>query len=240
MGFRPPQSSKTSWPAASPCRDGERTDHFGARVAEDGRRGYRRISENAKIRYVLYPASASGHGYGHPAEVDAYYKPSDQVRHGEQRDVNTCSPTSTPCACASSPPKRSSSSAMKPPARLSKVARACMSLYLIKVDPPPRPKSTLRGKRRPIDRKQIRAGADFELCQRQLGRPSSAGKAATCFIERGQMIPVFDSAISASRSIRSPTHPLAEYGYHIVKVLERRPTTYRRSRGQTSAGRFHR
>ena len=50
---------------------------------------FRRISENAKIRYVLYPASREVASVNvTPAEVDAFYKANQtKYSHGEQRDV---------------------------------------------------------------------------------------------------------------------------------------------------------
>src|SRR5439155_384893 len=50
---------------------------------------YRRVTENAKIRYVLYPASREAATISiSPAEVDQYYKANQaKYAHGEQREV---------------------------------------------------------------------------------------------------------------------------------------------------------
>src|SRR5207247_2472799 len=78
--------------------------------------------------------------------------------------------------------------------------------------------------------KQLRAGADFaKLARESSADPSSSNKGGDMgFIEKGSTVAPFDTAVftmplnTVGDPIRTP-----EFGYHIVKVLERRPAGYR-------------
>jgi peptidyl-prolyl cis-trans isomerase D len=78
--------------------------------------------------------------------------------------------------------------------------------------------------------KQLRAGADFAaLAKANSQDPSSAGTGGDMgFVDQGRTVPAFDTAAFAvplntiSDPIRTP-----EYGYHIIKVLERHEAGYR-------------
>jgi peptidyl-prolyl cis-trans isomerase D len=78
--------------------------------------------------------------------------------------------------------------------------------------------------------KQLRAGADFATQAKQNSAdPSSSGKGGDMgWVDRGATVTEFDNAAftiplnQVSDPIRS-----AQYGYHIIKVLERRPSSYK-------------
>src|SRR5207302_306251 len=102
---------------------------------------------------------------------------------------------------------------------------------LIKVDQgaPPAADAEAKAKADSIV-KQLRAGADFgKLAQANSADPSSAGKGGDMgWVDKGTNVAPFDTAAftiplnTISDPIRS-----TEFGYHIIKVLERRAEGYR-------------
>jgi len=102
---------------------------------------------------------------------------------------------------------------------------------LIKVDPKATPADDAAAKAKAEGIvKQLRAGGDFAaLAKANSQDPSSAGNGGDMgFVDQGQTVQAFDTAAfsvplnTVSDPIRTP-----EYGYHIIKVLERREAGYR-------------
>ncbi|HSP15921.1 MAG TPA: SurA N-terminal domain-containing protein [Thermoanaerobaculia bacterium] len=195
---------------------------------------YRRVSENAKIRYVLYPASREVTSVTvTPADVEAFYKANQtKYSHTEQRDVkylladfNRLRLQIIPNDAELLKRYNSSKEDFKAP------EAAHVFHILIKVDPSSAPEvdAAARAKAESLV-KQLRGGADFAtLAKQNSADPSSSAKGGDMgFVDRGTTVPVFDQAAftiplnQVSDPIRSQ-----EYGYHIIKVLERRPEAYR-------------
>ncbi|HYM60340.1 MAG TPA: peptidylprolyl isomerase, partial [Thermoanaerobaculia bacterium] len=102
---------------------------------------------------------------------------------------------------------------------------------LIKVDPNAPPPVDAAAKAKAEDLvKQLRAGADFaKLAKENSGDPSSSGNGGDMgFIERGLTVEPFENA-AFSVPLNAISDPIRtkEYGYHIIKVLARRPEGYR-------------
>lgn len=195
---------------------------------------YKRATENAKIRYVLYPAMRDLAAVTvTPAEVEAYYKTHQaDYSHGEQRsvkyllgDFNRLRAQITP----SDTELRKRYEATKDEYKVNEAAHILH--ILIKVDPTATPAvdAAARQKANALVA-QLRAGADFAaLAKASSGDPSSAGSGGDMgWVERGQTVEPFDKA-AFSVPLKQVSDPIRsqEYGYHIIKVLERRPASVR-------------
>jgi len=194
---------------------------------------YRRQNENAKIRYVLVPAQkVLATVQVTPAEVEAYYrKNQSKYTHGEQRDLKylvadvnrirlTINPTEAELR------KRYDTS--KEDFKAQESAHILHILIKVPTTASPAEDAAAKAKAEALVR-QLRSGADFgKLARENSGDPSSSGNGGDMgFIERGQTVESFDKAAfqvplnTISDPIRS-----TEYGYHIIKVLGRRPAGY--------------
>jgi peptidyl-prolyl cis-trans isomerase D len=102
---------------------------------------------------------------------------------------------------------------------------------LLKVDPgaPPAADAEAKAKADNIV-KQLRAGGDFaKLAQANSGDPSSSSKGGDMgWVDKGTTVEVFDKA-AFSMPLNTISDPIrsTDFGYHIIKVLERRPEGYR-------------
>ena len=195
---------------------------------------YRRVSENAKIKYVVIPTSREVSKVAvTPAEVEQFYKANQaKYAHGEQRELKYLLADTA----------RIKSQMMPSEAELQKRYEATKNDFkqpesahilhiLIKVDPNAAPEQDAAAKAKAEGLvKQLRAGADFaKLAKENSGDPSSSSKGGDMgFVGRGMTVEPFDTEAftiplnTISNPIRSK-----EFGYHIIKVLERRPAGYR-------------
>ncbi|MGZ8854167.1 MAG: SurA N-terminal domain-containing protein [Thermoanaerobaculia bacterium] len=195
---------------------------------------YRRTTESAKIRYVLYPASQELAAVTvPPAEVETYYQQNQsRYAHGEQRDLKYLLADVTRIRSQLAPSEtelRKRYDASKEDFK--KPESAHIFHILIKVDPnapaPDQMQSQIKAENLV---KQLRAGADFaKLAKENSGDPSSSGAGGDMgWVDRGLTVEPFDTAAftvplnTISDPIRSK-----EYGYHIIKVTERRPAGHR-------------
>ena len=195
---------------------------------------YRRQNESAKIRYVLYPASREAAAVTvTPAEAEQYYKANQaNYAHGEQRylkylvaDFARLRSQITP----SDEQLRRHYDSTKEQYKSNEAAR--IQHILIKVDPGATPEADLAAKTKAESIvAQIRGGADFAaLAKANSADPSSSAQGGEMgWVERGQTVDAFDRAAfsvalnTVSDPIRTP-----EYGYHIIRVHERRPAAFR-------------
>lgn len=195
---------------------------------------FRRISENAKIRYVLYPAAREVATVTvTPAEVDAFYKANQaKYSHGEQRDVKYLIADFNRLRSQIIPSEAELKKRYDASRETYKNAEAAHILHiLIKVDPSSAKEvdDAARAKAESLV-KQIRAGADFgTLAKLNSADPSSSSKGGDMgWVERGQTVAAFDTA-AFSIALNTVSDPIRsqEYGYHIIKVLERRQASYK-------------
>jgi peptidyl-prolyl cis-trans isomerase D len=195
---------------------------------------YRRVSENAKIRYAMIPVARAAAGVTvTPAEVDQYYTQNQaKYTHGEQRavkylvaDIGRIKSQLVP----SDADLRARYQAGKEDYKTKESAHILH--ILVKVDPAATPDvvATAKAKADSIVA-QLRAGGDFAaLAKANSQDPSSSGNGGDMgFVEQGATVEPFDRAAfsialnTISDPIRTP-----EFGFHIIKVLERRPAGYR-------------
>ena len=195
---------------------------------------YRRVNENAKIKFVLLPAAMQAARVTvTPAEVDAYYRNNQaKYTHGEQRLVRYLLADFAKLRASVVPTDadlRKKYEEMKSQFQMPESARVLH--ILVRVDPnaPPAVDAAAKAKAEGLVA-QLRAGADFgTLARANSEDPSSAGNGGDMdWVKRGDTVEPFDQAIFSiplnqiSDPIRTP-----EYGYHIVKVLDRRPAGVR-------------
>ena len=195
---------------------------------------YRRTNENAKIRYVLIPAAQQAATMTvTPAEVDAYYKANQsKYTHGEQRTVRYLLADYNKLRAAITPTEENLRKFYNDNRETFRTGEAVKVQHiLVKVDPQAAPAvdAAARAKANNLVQ-QLRGGADFgALARANSDDPSSSAMGGEMgWVERGQMVEPFERAIFSvpqnqiSDPVRTP-----EYGYHIVRVTERRPAGYR-------------
>ncbi|HJQ37710.1 MAG TPA: SurA N-terminal domain-containing protein [Thermoanaerobaculia bacterium] len=190
---------------------------------------YKRVNENAKIRYVVLPAMQQAAGVTvTPQEVDAYYRNNQsKYTHGEQRTVRYLLADYAKLRAQVQPTEADLRKKYEESKDQYTTKEAAHVLHiLIKVEPnaPPPAVAAAKAKADAIVA-QLRGGADFATVARANSQdPSSAGNGGDMnWVERGVTVDVFDQVIfqiplnTISDPIRS-----ADYGFHIVKVLDRR------------------
>ncbi len=193
-----------------------------------------RNSENAKIRYVVYSAANESAGVAAPpAEVDAFYRAHpDKYSHMEQRelkylvaDIARIRSQIVPTAQQIRARYDATKENYKSP------GSAHILHILIKVEPntPPQQDAAAKAKATALVQ-QLRAGADFaKLAKENSQDPSSAGNGGDMgFVDRGTTVEPFDQAAFTIplNTIGDPIRS-QEYGYHIIKVLERKEPGYK-------------
>ena len=195
---------------------------------------YRRVSESAKIRYILYPASREAASVSvTPSEVQQYYLThQSQYTHGEQREAKYLIADYARLRAQINPSDAELRKAYEQRHEEFKSPEGAHILHiLIKVEPGSAPavEAAANAKADDIVR-QLRAGADFgKLARESSGDASSSGKGGDMgWVDKGTTVEPFDTAAftmplnTISDSIHSK-----EFGYHIIKVLERRGSGYR-------------
>lgn len=195
---------------------------------------YRRMNENAKIRYVLMPAAQQAATITvTPAEVDAFYKANQsKYTHGEQRKVRYLLADYQKLRANIKPTEENLRKFYNDNREQFKANEAAkVEHILVKVEPNAAPTVDAAAKAKAEGLvAQLRGGADFAaLARTNSDDPSSASMGGDMgFVEKGMTVEPFERAIfsvplnTISDPVRTP-----EYGYHIVRVTERRPAGYR-------------
>lgn len=195
---------------------------------------YRRVSENAKIKYVLYPASREAVTVTlTPAEIEQYYRANQaNYTHGEQRSIKYLVADTSRLRSQINPSEADLRKRYDATREDFKQPDAAHILHiLIKVDPTAAPEVDAAAKAKAESLvKQLRAGADFgKLARENSGDPSSSGKGGDMdWVNQGMTVEPFDRA-AFSIPLNTISDPIRtqEFGYHIIKVSERRPAGYR-------------
>jgi len=189
---------------------------------------YRRANESAKVRYVLLPAAAVENVTVSDAEADAYFKQNQSnYTHGEQRRVRY--------VLADFAKIRSEIRPTEP--ELRKLYEASKDSYkrpasshvlhiLVKSEPGATPQADAAARTKAEGLvQQLRGGADFATLARANSEdPSSSGNGGDMgWVDMGRTVEPFERAIF-SVPLNTISDPIrsTEYGYHIVKVVERR------------------
>jgi peptidyl-prolyl cis-trans isomerase D len=200
------------------------------KAAEDE---YRRVSESSKIKYVLYPAAREvANVTVTPAEIDTFYRANQpKYQHTEQRKVRYLLADANRLRSQIIPSEADQRKRYEANKEEYKRPESAHVLHiLVKVDPAAAaPVDAAAKAKTDALVAQLRGGADFAALARANSEdPSSSGKGGDMgFVDRGQTVEEFETAIftlplNQVSSVRSK-----DFGYHIVKVVERRPAGYR-------------
>ena len=195
---------------------------------------YKRVSENAKIKYVMVPTTREVPNVSvRPADIEQFYRANQaKYAHGDQRalkyllaDTNRIRSQIIPSEAELRKRYETSKEDYKRP------ESAHILHILIKVDPSAKPEEDAVAKAKADNIvKQLRAGGDFgKLAKENSGDPSSSSKGGDMgFVDRGITVEPFDTA-AFSIALNTISDPIRskEFGYHIIKVLERKPSGYR-------------
>ena len=195
---------------------------------------FRRVSENAKVRYVLYPAVREmGSVTVTPAEVNQYYQThGDKYAHGEQRAIKYLVADTTLLRQKIHPSEAEIQKRYNDTKDSYKTPEQAHILHiLIKVNPNASPADDAAAHAKADDLvKQLRAGADFAaLAKANSGDPTSSFKGGDMgWVDKGATVEVFDTA-AFTMPLNQISDPIRskEYGYHIIKVLEKRGAGFR-------------
>lgn len=189
---------------------------------------YRRANESAKVRYVLMPAAAGENLTVSQAEADAYYRQNQSnYTHGEQRRVRYLLADFAKIRSEIKPTDaelRKLYDANKDSYR--RPASAHVLHILVKSEPgvTPQADAAARAKAESLV-EQLRGGADLATLARASSEdPRSSGNGGDMgWVDMGSTVEPFERAIFSVplNTISGPIRS-AEYGYHIVKVVERR------------------
>ncbi|HEY0156487.1 MAG TPA: peptidylprolyl isomerase [Thermoanaerobaculia bacterium] len=193
---------------------------------------YRRTNENAKVRYVLLRAAEQNPTVT-AAEVEAYYKANQsKYAHGEQRQVRYLLADFAKIRASIQPSDAELRQAYQAQSdRYRRPGAAKVLHILVKVDPgaPATTDAAARAKAQSLVQ-QLRGGADFATLARANSEdPSSASNGGDMgWVDQGQTVEPFEKAIF-SIPLNTISDPIRtqDFGYHIVKVTERRDASVR-------------
>jgi len=189
---------------------------------------YRRLSENAKIRYVLYPSERELPAVAlTPVDAQAYYNANkSKYMHGEQRDMRYLIADFLKIRQGIHPTDqqlRDRYEAHKSEYKTPPSAHAVHILIKVDKNAPPEADAAAKAKADALAA-QLKAGADFaKLATANSADPGSAAKGGDLgWFGQGQMVPEFDQMVF-SAPINELNVVRTQFGYHIIKVLERKP-----------------
>jgi len=188
---------------------------------------YRRISENAKIRYVLYPMERElATATVTPAEVQSYYEANkSKYVHGEQRELRYLIADYAKIRATIQPSEqqlRERYEAAKDTFKQPKQSHAQHILIKLDKDATPEQVAAAKAKADALVA-QLKAGADFgALAKANSADPGSAPQGGDLgWFPQGQMVPAFDQ-VAFSAPIGQIETVQSQFGWHIIKVLERK------------------
>ena len=188
---------------------------------------YRRLSENAKIRYVLYPSEREQAFITvTPADAQAYYNANkSKYMHGEQREMRYLIADYLKIRQGVHPTDqqlRDRYEAHKAEFKTPPSAHAVHILIKLDKDPTPEADAAAKVKADALAA-QLKGGADFAtLAKANSADPGSAAKGGDLgWFNQGQMVPEFDQMVF-SAPLNSINVVRSQFGYHVIKVLERK------------------
>jgi peptidyl-prolyl cis-trans isomerase D len=194
---------------------------------------YRRVTENSRIHYVLYPSTRMISSVTvTPAEVDAYYKKNiGRYSHPEQRDVKYLIADLARIRSLMNPTDaelRARYDATKEDWKSGESAHTVHILVKVAPNAKPEEDAAARAKAQGL-LNQLRAGADFAaLATKNSDDPGSATRGGDLgFLTREQLVSEFANAAFSLPIGQISDLVKTSYGYHIIKTLEKRPPGYK-------------
>lgn len=192
---------------------------------------FRRRTESAKIRYILNPVDETGTTVS-AAEVDAYYKSnSSRYQNPEQRRVKYLLASAASLQVQIQPSDselRAMYDAAKESYKVPEMVRAQHILIRSAQGATPAEDQAAKAKADSV-LAQIRAGADFgDMARKFSDDPGSKENGGDLgFFGPGQMVPEFERPAFSQQPGQVSEVAKSQFGYHIIKTLEKRPSSYR-------------
>lgn len=194
---------------------------------------YRRREESAKIRYIISPAERFAQQVTvTPAEVEQYYRSNPtRYSHPEQKKIGYLFADTAKLQSqinVSDAEVQAQYEKNKQTYEIGESVRAQHILVRVANDAPSEDVEAAKNKARDLVAK-IRAGADFgEIAKANSDDPSSAPNGGDMgFFTKGQMVPEFENA-AFSQTVGQVGDPVkSQFGFHIIKILEKRPAGFR-------------
>lgn len=194
---------------------------------------FRRRNENASIRYVLLPTDRTlPTTQVAPAEVEQYYRENtSRYTHPEQRNVNYLLADMARVRAQITIPEaelRARYEGTKATYRQPEQVKAQHILVSVEATATPEQDAAARAKAEEVLQK-AKSGSDFaELVRQYSDEPGAAERAGDLgFFGRGQMVPEFEKAVFAMQPGQISDLVRTNFGYHIIKVNERRAESVR-------------
>jgi peptidyl-prolyl cis-trans isomerase D len=190
---------------------------------------YRRTNESSTIRYIHLPAVQQPVAATiRPEEVETYYRANQaNYAHGEQRNVRYLLADYARIRSGINPSDEDLRRRYEASAESFRMPAAARVFHiLVRVEPgaPPAVDAAARARAESLVQ-QLRSGADFmTLARANSDDPSSASTGGDMgWVEMDQTVEPFERAIF-SIPLNTISDPVRsdEYGYHIVRVTERR------------------
>lgn len=194
---------------------------------------YRRREESSKIRYAIFPADRLiPQVTASPAEIDQFYKANGtRYAHPEQKKVNYLL---ADLATIRSQMKISEAELRSQYEKSKETFKSGDSVraqhILIRLDQGATPEQDAAAKKKAEGLvAQLRGGADFAaLAKANSDDPGSAANGGDLgFFTRGQMVPEFENAAFGQQPGQVGDPVKSQFGYHIIKVVEKRAEGYR-------------
>ncbi len=194
---------------------------------------FRRRNENASIRYVLLPTDRTlPTTQVAPAEVEQHYRENtSRYTHPEQRNVNYLLADMARVRAQITIPEaelRARYEGTKATYRQPEQVKAQHILVSVEATAAPEQDAAARAKAEEALQK-AKSGSDFaELVRQYSDEPGAAERAGDLgFFGRGQMVPEFEKAVFAMQPGQISDLVRTNFGYHIIKVNERRAESVR-------------
>lgn len=194
---------------------------------------FRRRNENASIRYVLLPTDRTlPTTQVAPAEVEQYYRENtSRYTHPEQRNLNYLLADMARVRAQITIPEaelRARYEGTKATYRQPEQVKAQHILVSVEATATPEQDAAARAKAEEALQK-AKSGSDFaELVRQYSDEPGAAERAGDLgFFGRGQMVPEFEKAVFAMQPGQISDLVRTNFGYHIIKVNERRAESVR-------------
>lgn len=194
---------------------------------------YKRREENSKIRFALFPADRYLNQVTvTPQEVERYYQShTTTYSHPEQRKVNYLLADLASIRAQINVPEAELRAQYDKTKDLYKTGESVRAQHiLIRLDPGATPEQDAAAKKKAQDLvTSLRGGADFATVAK--ANSDDPGSAATGgdlgFFSRGQMVPEFENAAFSQQPGQIGDPVKSQFGYHIIKVLEKRGEGFR-------------
>lgn len=194
---------------------------------------YRKRNESTKIRYVMVPVRETmGAAKVTPAEVDAYYREHRQkYKHPEQKHVKYLIADMARIRSSIKVTEADERQAYEANKESYKTGEEVHAQHILLRTPAGAPAALIANQKKKGEEilARIKKGEDFGALAKEYSEdPGSAAKGGDLgFFGKGQMVPQFEKEAFALQPGQVSGLVRSQFGWHIIKVLGKRPPGYR-------------